>query len=98
MIHSSLDLRSEAMARQHKRKRADAKHNSSANSRGIRVLRVNKGDDLKTLYGKVRNAFTASDLQRYTQDEATIPAMELVEQLKTMELQARKRKKTRAAP
>ncbi len=47
----------------------------------IRILRVKKGDDLKTLYAKVRASFTAADLQRYTQNEEMLPADQLVEEL-----------------
>jgi hypothetical protein len=36
------------------------------NTDAFRILRVKKGDDLKTIYAKARKAFTAADLQRYT--------------------------------
>jgi hypothetical protein len=50
----------------------------------IRTLRVKKGDDLKTLYAKVRAGFTAADLQRYTETEQMFPAEQLVEELEAI--------------
>jgi hypothetical protein len=40
----------------------------------IPILRVKKGDSLKTIYAKARKAFTAADLQKYTVIEEGIPA------------------------
>lgn len=58
----------------------------------FRILRVKKGADLKTLYAKVRAAFTAEALQRYTQDEEMIPAEQLAKELDAMGRRERKRK------
>lgn len=62
--------------------------------RPFRVLRVKKTDDLKTLYAKVKKAFTAADLQLYTQDDDMISAEEFTKQLDAIARQPRKRKKT----
>jgi hypothetical protein len=51
------------------------------NNDAIRVLRVRKEDDLKTIYAKARKAFTAADLQRYTVVEKGIPAEQLLAEL-----------------
>ena len=86
------------MARARGRQPAGVKSNSQApKDRAVRVVRVNKGDGLKTLYAKVREAFTAADLQRYTQDEEMLPADQLVQELEAMERQWRKRKEKRTA-
>lgn len=63
----------------------------------FRILRVKKGDDLKTIYAKARKAFTAADLQRYTEDEEMFPAEQLLAELEAMsrqESRKRNRKKT----
>jgi hypothetical protein len=50
----------------------------------FRRVRVKKGDDLKTIYAKVRRSFRAADLQKYTEIEEGIPAREVVAKLKAM--------------
>jgi hypothetical protein len=63
----------------------------------IRILRVKKGDDLKTIYAKARRAFTAADLQKYTEDEEMFPAEQLVAELEAINRQeTRKRKRKKA--
>ncbi len=47
----------------------------------VRTLRVRKGDDLKTIYAKARRAFTAADLQRYTDLRKEIPAEQVLKEL-----------------
>lgn len=59
----------------------------------FRILRVKKTDDLKTLYAKAKKAFTAADLQLYTQDDEMIPGEQLAKELNEMVRQAAKRKK-----
>jgi hypothetical protein len=49
--------------------------------RPFRILRVKKGDDLKTIYAKARRAFTAADLQRFTEDEEMFPTEDLLVEL-----------------
>jgi hypothetical protein len=51
--------------------------------------------ELRAIYDKVRREFTAADLQKYTEiDEQTIPARQLLAELKaTHKADLRKRKK-----
>lgn len=64
-------------------------------SRAIRILRVKKSDDLKTIYAKAHEAFTAADLQRFTEVEQGIPAEEVLAKLEVMAgVKPRKRRKT----
>jgi hypothetical protein len=80
------------------KKQARVKNNSKAEKyRPVPILRVNKDDDLKTLYAKVRKAFTAADLQRYTQDEPMMPAEELLREFEALDRKTRKRKQKRTA-
>ncbi len=58
----------------------------------VRILRVKKGDTLKTLYARARRAFTAADLQRYTEIEEGIPARQVLAELKALDREAAKRK------
>ncbi len=62
----------------------------------IRRVWIKKGDDLKTIYAKVRRAFTAADLQKYTEIEEGIPAEQVLAEMEAIlreETQNRKRKK-----
>jgi hypothetical protein len=63
----------------------------------IRIVRVKKGESLKSIYAKIKKSFTAADLQRYTEDEEMFPARELVADLDAIhkdELKRRRKKKT----
>jgi hypothetical protein len=59
------------------------------------ILRIQKGDSLKTIYAKARLAFTAADLQKYTEIEEGIPARQVLAELDALdreETQKRKKK------
>lgn len=63
---------------------------------GIRILRVKDTDDLPTIYAKALRAFTAADLQKFTEIEPGIPAEQVVAELDTIdreETEKRERKK-----
>lgn len=67
--------------------------------RPFRILRIKKGDDLKTIYAKLKRSFTAADLQRYTEDEEMFPIEPLLKELKAIhrdELQKMKKKRKKA--
>lgn len=66
----------------------------------FRTLWIKKGDELKTIYAKAKKAFTAADLQRYTEVEGPgISGEELLARLVAInrevmaEKQKRKKKK-----
>jgi hypothetical protein len=80
------------MTRSRKRTASPRNNAGAAESSPIRILRVRKDDDLKTLYAKARKAFTAGDLQRYTRDEEMMPAQQLVEEFEAEERRERKRR------
>jgi hypothetical protein len=61
--------------------------------RVIRILRIKKDDDLKTIYAKIRKSFTAADLQRYTEDEPMFPAELLVKELEAIHREEMRRQK-----
>jgi hypothetical protein len=61
----------------------------------FRILRIKKGDDLKTIYAKAHRAFTAADLQRYTQDDEMLPTEQLVEDMNAMVHEHEKNQKQR---
>jgi hypothetical protein len=79
---------------------------SSRKNNPIRVLRVKKDDDLRTIYAKARKAFTAADLQRVTDiaGQKWVPADQLLaeleaihrEEVKKMRRQKKKKKKARS--
>jgi hypothetical protein len=51
----------------------------------VPILRIKKGDSLKTIYAKYRKNFTAADLQKYTEMEEGFPAEQLVAELKALD-------------
>ena len=68
----------------------------ATNKNGVfRILRVKKDDDLKTIYKKVHRAFTAADLQRYTQDDEMLPTEQLVADMKAIVREHEKKQKKR---
>jgi hypothetical protein len=68
----------------------------------IPVIRVKKGESLKSIYAKVHKAFTAADLQKYTVIEEGIPAdqvlaeMEAIVREETLKRERRKNKNGRS--
>ena len=61
-------------------------------------LQVKKSDDLKTIYAKARRAFSATDLQKYTEIEEGIPADQVLAALEAIHKEeTRKRRKGRNA-
>lgn len=60
---------------------------------GIRVVRIKKGDDLATIYAKVRRAFTAADLQKYTVIEEGVPMAQVLAELSAINKEEKKKKR-----
>ena len=64
---------------------------------GIRILRVKKGDSLKTIYAKARRSFTAADLQKFTEIEEGIPMKQILAELEAIQReQPQQRRKKKA--
>ncbi len=53
----------------------------------IPILRIKKGDSLKTIYAKARRAFSAGDLQKYTEIEDGVPARQVLAELQAIDRQ-----------
>jgi hypothetical protein len=51
----------------------------------VPILRIKKGDSLQTIYAKARRAFTAADLQKYTEIEEGIPARQVLAELEALD-------------
>jgi hypothetical protein len=62
---------------------------------GIRILRVKDTDDLPTIYAKLRKAFTAADLQKFTEIEEGIPAEQVLADLETIHREEMEKRKHR---
>jgi hypothetical protein len=63
----------------------------------IRVMRVKKGESSKSIYARLRKAFTAADLQRYTEIEEGVPMEQVLAELEAIQREKtgkRKKKKT----
>jgi hypothetical protein len=78
------------MAKQKKTKTAKPKKREP-----VRVLWINKGDSLKTIYEKAKKAMTAEDIVRFTETEEGIPAREIVAELETWDREARAKAKAK---
>ena len=64
---------------------------------GIRILRVKKGDSLKTIYAKARRSFTAADLQKFTEIKEGIPMKQILAELEAIQReQPQQRRKKKA--
>jgi hypothetical protein len=61
----------------------------------IRILRVKDTDDLKTIYAKAQRAFTAADLQKFTEIEPGIPAEQVLAELEAIDREEAKKHKQR---
>jgi len=61
----------------------------------VPILRINKGDSLKTIYAKAHKAFTAADLQKYTEIEEGIPARQLLAELEAIDREQKAKRKKR---
>ena len=59
----------------------------------ISILRVKKGDSAKTIYAKARRAFTAADLQKFTEDTETVPAEQARAELETIHREEHRKQK-----
>ena len=57
----------------------------------VRILRVKKGDSLKTIYAKARLAFTAADLQKYTEIEEMIPWAQIMSEFEAIQREEMKK-------
>ena len=55
----------------------------------VPVLRIKKGDSLRTIYAKAHRAFSAADLQKYTEVEEGIPARQVLADLEALDREAR---------
>jgi hypothetical protein len=64
----------------------------------IPTLRIKKGDSLQTIYAKAKKAFTAADLQKYTEIEEGIPAEEVLAELQAIQREATRKRTRRKAP
>jgi hypothetical protein len=84
------------MAKPNGKKRQTSRGKKSA----IPILRVRKGATLKEIYAAVRRQFTAADLQKFTEIEEGIPAVDVLKDLEDIyqEAKAMQKKKKNAQP
>jgi len=62
----------------------------------VPILAIKKGDSLKTIYAKARRAFTAADLQKYTEIEEGIPLEQILAELKASDAKPEKKRKPKS--
>ena len=72
-------------------------HMAGQKDHAFRTLRIKKGDDLKTIYAKVRKSFTAAEFARYTDlDEPMYPSEKLLTELEAIDREESQKRKRRA--
>ena len=62
----------------------------------IPILRIKKGDSLKTIYAKAQRAFTVADLQKFTEVEEGIPAKQVLAELEALDREASRKGKKKS--
>jgi len=88
--------KSTATSRANAQKQADDAADTRGKSGGIRILRVKKSDSLKTIYAKARRAFTAADLQKYTEIEEGIPFDQIIAELESIQREEMKKRRKKS--
>ncbi len=74
------------MTKPHDKRMGPAKRREEKLRNGvIPILRVKKGASLKAIYAAARRAFTAADLQKYTEVEVGIPAEQVLAELEAVD-------------
>jgi hypothetical protein len=61
----------------------------------IRVIRIKDTDDDKAIYAKALKAFTAADLQKFTEIEPGIPAEQVVADMEAIDREETEKRKQR---
>ena len=61
----------------------------------IRILRIKDTDDDKAIYAKALRAFTAADLQKYTEIEPGIPAEQVLAEMEAIHREETEKRKLR---
>jgi hypothetical protein len=64
--------------------------------KSVPVLKIKKGDPLRVIYAKARKAFSAADLQRFTETEEGIPARQVLAELEAIDRENAKRQKAKS--
>ncbi len=88
--------KSTATSRANAQKQADNDADARRRNGRIRILRVKKGDSLKTIYAKARRAFTAADLQKYTEIEEGIPFDQIIAELESIQREEMKKRRKKS--
>jgi len=78
------------------KKQADNDADARRRNGRIRILRVKKSDSLKTIYAKARRAFTAADLQKYTEIEEGIPFDRIIAELESIQREEMKKRRKKS--
>lgn len=59
----------------------------------IGILRIKKGDSLRTIYAKACKAFTAADLQTFTEIDEGVPARQVLAELESLSRDTERKRK-----
>jgi hypothetical protein len=71
--------------RSYKGKRSANRQEDKDKNGAIVILPVEKGAPLKAIYAAAQKAFTAADLQKYTEIEEGIPARQVLAELEAVD-------------
>jgi hypothetical protein len=89
-------MRRQAMTKPNDKKKRPAKSKKNPNEEPIPILRVRKGATLKEIYTAAHRAFTAADLQKFTEIEEEIPARQLLAELEAISKEEKQRRQRKS--
>ena len=61
----------------------------------VRILLINEGDSLKTIYAKARKALTAEDIVSFTETEVGVPARRLLAEMEALDRKVPKKRQSK---
>jgi hypothetical protein len=85
-----MGMRRQAMTKPNDKKKRPAKTKKNPDDGPVPILRVRKGATLKEIYAAAHRAFTAADLQKFTEIEEGIPARQILAELEAIDKEAKK--------
>jgi hypothetical protein len=84
------------MTKSNDKKKRPAKTKKDPDDGPVPILRVRKGATLKEIYAAAHRAFTAADLQKFTEIEEGIPMEEILAELEAISKEERKKRQRKS--
>jgi hypothetical protein len=88
-----MGMRRQSMKKPNEKKKRPAKTKKNPDDGPVPILRVRKGATLKEIYAAAHRAFTAADLQKFTEIEEGIPMRQILAELEAIDQEEKKKRK-----